>query len=223
MAVFSFHPVKSITTGEGGAILTNDAQLALRCRRLRDHGLVRAPEAFEAAPDGPWCYELQELGFNYRLTDLAAALGLVQLGRLEALIGERRAIAAAYDASLAAQPAVQPIVAPAATRSAHHLYPVRVPSALRRAVFDGLRAREIGVQVHYVPVHWQPYYRRLLGTNPGDCPVAERIYREVLSLPCFPGMTGDDVERVVAALGEVIDGARIAPEWRETSHADHAR
>jgi perosamine synthetase len=214
MAVFSFHPVKAITTGEGGAVVTNDAGLAARCRRLRDHGLERNP----ASADGPWAYALEELGFNYRLTDLQAALGCVQLGRLEGFVARRRALAAAYDAALAALPEVTAVRPAAGTRSAYHLYPVRVPATRRRDVFEALRARGIGVQVHYVPVHLQPFYRRLLGSEAGDLPRAEAFYAEILSLPCFPGMEDADVGRVVAALGEVLGGA--ARRSRETeSHA----
>ncbi|HZP41159.1 MAG TPA: UDP-4-amino-4,6-dideoxy-N-acetyl-beta-L-altrosamine transaminase [Candidatus Binatia bacterium] len=208
MAVMSFHPVKAITTGEGGAVLTNDRGLAERCRRIRDHGLVREPPG----ADGPWAYELHEPGFNYRLTDVQAALGLVQLGRLSDFIARRRRIAALYDRTLAAVPAVEPVMPRRGTRSAHHLYVVRVPAGVRRAVFEMLRARGIGVQVHYVPVHRQPYYRRLLGDV--ALPAAERLYGEILSLPCFPGLTGDDVAEVVAALGEAL-----AEATREEGHA----
>jgi dTDP-4-amino-4,6-dideoxygalactose transaminase len=204
MAAFSFHPVKAITTGEGGAVVTDDALLARRCRRVRDHGLVRDPEP---PGDGPWAYALEEPGFNYRLTDLQAALGLVQLGRLADFVARRRALAESYDRALVALPGVTPVGPRAGTRSAWHLYPVRVPAALRRAIFERLRADGIGVQVHYVPVHLQPYYRRRLGTVPGSCPAAEALYREELSLPCFPEMTDDDVGRVVAALGEAVAAA----------------
>jgi perosamine synthetase len=197
MAVFSFHPVKPITTGEGGAVLTNDGLLAARCRRLRDHGLVRDPDT----ADGPWSYELHELGWNFRLTDLQAALGLVQLGRLDALVARRREIAAGYDRALAAVPGVRPVEPRPGTRSAVHLYPVRVPAGLRRAVFERLRAQGIGVQVHYIPVHLQPFYR---GSDPGVFPAAEAFYAEILSLPCFPEMTDRDVDEVVAALGDAI-------------------
>lgn len=206
MAVFSFHAVKTITTGEGGAIVTDDATLAARCRRLRDHGLVRDPVAMPAA-EGPWWYEQHEVGFNYRLTALQAALGTVQLARLDELADRRRAIVAAYMAALAAVPWVRPITPPPRTRSSHHLFPVRVPEGHRRALFDALRAAAIGVQVHYIPVHLQPYYRRTLGTGPRDCPVAEGLYRELLSLPCFPGMVVADVDRVVEVLHEA--GARL--------------
>jgi dTDP-4-amino-4,6-dideoxygalactose transaminase len=220
MAVFSFHPVKTITTGEGGAVVTNDGLLAARCRRLRDHGLVREPAA-HAVSDGPWYYEQQELGFNYRLTDLQAALGLVQLGRLDGFVRRRRALAAAYDSALAGVPGVRPVSPPGGVRSAQHLYPVRVPAACRRAVFEALRAGGIGVQVHYIPVHLQPYYRRLLGTRPGSFPAAEAFYAEALSLPCFPEMEDADVAHVVEALGGALAAAAAAGRARnEGAHAD---
>jgi UDP-4-amino-4,6-dideoxy-N-acetyl-beta-L-altrosamine transaminase len=216
MAVFSFHAVKTITTGEGGAIVTNDADLAARCRRLRDHGLVRDQAALEAA-DGPWAYEQHEIGLNYRLTDIQAALGVVQLDRLDEFVARRQAIARRYDALLADVPGVSPVSPAPGTRSAYHLYPVRVPASLRRTAFEALRAIGIGVQVHYIPVHLQPWYRRALGTGPGDCPRAEQFYREVLSLPCFPSMTDDDVVRVVTALAAIV-----APTREENQHVHPA-
>ena len=216
MAVFSFHAVKTITTGEGGAIVTNDAHLAARCRRLRDHGLVRDQAAMEHA-DGPWSYEQHEVGLNYRLTDIQAALGLVQLDRLDQFVARRQAIGRRYDALLAGVPNVAPVSPAPGTRSAYHLYPVRVPALLRRHAFEALRAGGIGVQVHYIPVHLQPWYRRELGTGPGDCPLAEQFYREVLSLPCFPSMTDDDVVRVVKALAAIV-----APTREESEHVHSA-
>ena len=218
MAVFSFHPVKAITTGEGGAVVTNDAFLAERCRRLRDHGLVREPGP---SSDGPWYYELHEVGFNYRLTDIQAALGLVQLGRLAGFIRRRQELAAAYDEALASFPDVQPVGPARHTRSAYHLYPVRVPAGRRRRVFEGLRARGVGVQVHYIPVHLQPYYRRLLGTGRGTLPAAEAFYDELLSLPCFPQMEGADVTTVVTALAAVLAEAQRAETSGGEADAHH--
>jgi len=221
MAVFSFHPVKPITTGEGGAITTNDDLLAERCRRLRDHGLVRDPAALPDA-DGPWCYALDELGFNYRLTDLQAALGLVQLGRLDELAARRAALADAYARALRGVPAARLVGPRAGTRSAWHLLPVRVPAAGRRAAFERLRAAGIGVQVHYVPVHLQPYYRRLVGSRPGDLPAAEALYREELSLPCFPDMEDEAVAEVAAALGEALaDASPTGRRETDDGRADH--
>jgi len=222
LTVFSFHPVKTITTGEGGAVVTNDALLARRCRRLRDHGLVREQAELEA-PDGPWSYEQHELGFNYRLTDIQAALGLVQLGRLEHFLDARRRVAAMYDRALGALAAVRPIGPAEGTRSGWHLYPVRVSAVQRRAVFEALRACGIGVQVHYAPVHLQPYYRRRFGTAAGDCPAAEALAREALSLPCFPGMDGADVAMVVTALARAVEESpRQAARRQERTDAVHA-
>ena len=225
MAVFSFHPVKAITTGEGGAIVTNDDLLAERCRRFRDHGLIRDPHAATtAAWDGPWYYELDEPGFNYRLSDVQAALGLVQLGRLEGFIRRRRELAAAYDEAFAGMPGIHPVGPARHTRSAWHLYPVRVPAQFRRYAYQALRARGIGVQVHYIPVHLQPFYRRLLGTERGTCPEAEAFYDEALSLPCFPEMTAADVTTVVTALVAVLaEAARAAKRPGERIDAHRAR
>jgi UDP-4-amino-4,6-dideoxy-N-acetyl-beta-L-altrosamine transaminase len=214
MAVFSFHAVKTITTGEGGAIVTNDALLASRCRRLRDHGLERELDV----PADPWGYELNELGFNYRLTDIQAALGAVQLDRLAEMAAARAVIARRYAEAFAETPSVRVMVPAHDTRSSWHLVPVRVPASRRRECWETLREQGIGVQVHYIPVHLQPFYRRL-GSTPGDCPVAEQLYREELSLPCFPGMTDDDVRRVVAALTAVL-GRTTARQ--DTTHAHHA-
>ncbi|MFN8542680.1 MAG: UDP-N-acetylglucosamine 4,6-dehydratase (inverting) [Candidatus Binatia bacterium] len=219
MAVFSFHAVKTITTAEGGAIVTNDAVLAARCRRLRDHGIVRDPAELPEA-DGPWWYELQEPGFNYRLNDVLAALGTAQLARIDRLWSRRRRIVATYETALDALPWVRPVRPAPGTRSSHHLYPVRVPAAVRRALFVGLRARGIGVQVHYIPVHLQPLFQRTFGTAPGDCPVAEAFYQEVLSLPCFPDMVPADVDRVVKAMADV---ARDTIGLMDAPHADPAR
>ena len=222
MTVFSFHPVKAITTGEGGAVVTNDALLAERCRRLRDHGLVRAPASAAAAWDGPWYYELHELGFNYRITDVQAALGLVQLGRLRTFVHRRRTLAAAYDLALAGVPGVRRVGPAAHTRSAYHLYPVRVPAAVRRRVFELLRAAGIGVQVHYVPVHRQPFYRSLLGTPPA-LPAAEAFYAEALSLPCFPEMEDADVRHVTGSLTEALATCGVGDGADgEGKHADSA-
>jgi dTDP-4-amino-4,6-dideoxygalactose transaminase len=200
--------------------VTNDGFLAERCRRFRDHGLVRTPAPDAAGWDGPWYYELHELGFNYRLTDLQAALGLVQLGRLRTFVHRRRTLAAAYDLALATVPGVRRVAPARQTRSAYHLYPVRVPAAVRRRVFDALRAAGIGVQVHYIPVHLQPYYRRLLGTRPGALPAAESFYAEALSLPCFPEMEDADVAHVTATLADALAACGVEGAGGEGRHAD---
>jgi dTDP-4-amino-4,6-dideoxygalactose transaminase len=208
LSVFSFHAVKHVTTGEGGAVVTNSDALAARVRLLRSHGVVRDPAALRAA-DGPWAYEMQALGFNYRLTDFQCALGRSQLARLGAFVARRRAIARRYDAALATVPGLRPLGESPWAESAYHLYVVRVGADRRRAVFEALRARRLGIQVHYPPVHLQPYYRDRFGYRPGAYPRAEAYAREAISLPIYPAMTDADVERVVAAVREVLtqDGA----------------
>ncbi|MCP1615556.1 UDP-4-amino-4,6-dideoxy-N-acetyl-beta-L-altrosamine transaminase [Pseudomonas sp. SLBN-26] len=206
ISVFSFHPVKIITTGEGGMLTTQDPHLAERLRRLRSHGITRDPAAMTEASHGPWYYQQLELGFNYRMTDLQAALGFSQLQRLEAFVARRRALAERYDELLADLPLRLPGRQEGAD-SAWHLYPVRLRlDAIRRShreVFEGLRAAGIGVNLHYIPVHLQPHYQRL-GFAPGDFPEAERYYAEALSLPLFHGMTDDQQERVVQALTTLL-------------------
>lgn len=206
ITVFSFHPVKIITTAEGGMVMTNDAALALRLERLRSHGITRDPAKMEEAPEGPWVYEQVELGYNYRLTDLQAALGLSQLSQLEASVVRRHAIAQRYDTELAGLPLLTPWQSPDA-HSALHLYPIQIDSArsrrTRREVFDGLRAAGIGVNVHYIPVHTQPHYRRL-GFARGDFPVAEAYYAQAISLPMFPTLTDAQQGEVIAAVRQVL-------------------
>jgi UDP-4-amino-4,6-dideoxy-N-acetyl-beta-L-altrosamine transaminase len=197
LTVFSFHPVKIITTAEGGLVLGNDAALMQRVARLRSHGITRDPGCMEGESEGPWYYQQIELGWNFRLTDLQAALGLSQLTRLDEFVARRRALARRYGDLLAGLPLDAP---PCDDDSAWHLYVIRLhDAARRRAVFDGLRAANIGVNVHYIPVHLQPDYRRL-GFNPGDFPNAERYYAGAISLPLYPGLGEADQDRVVATL-----------------------
>lgn len=197
ITVFSFHPVKIVTTGEGGAALTNDPALAARMARLRSHGITRDPAEMEFPNAAPWYYEQVELGFNYRLTDMQAALGASQLRRLDDFVRRRRAIADAYDRELAGIDGVVPLARRPGVQSSWHLYVVRSPR--RDALFAELRAAGIGVQVHYAPVHCQPYYRRL-GFGPGRFPNAEAHGAEALSLPLFPTLSDDDRARVVEAV-----------------------
>jgi UDP-4-amino-4,6-dideoxy-N-acetyl-beta-L-altrosamine transaminase len=205
--VFSFHPVKIITTGEGGAVTTRDPDLALQMAEMRSHGLTRDPARMERTPDGPWAYELREAGFNYRLTDLQAALGLSQLDRLEAFVDRRHALAARYDEMLAALPVKTPWQNPAG-RSSYHLYPLMLDTAAigksRRAIFEALRADGIGVNVHYMPVHLQPVYRAR-GFKPGDCPEAEAYYASALTIPLFGVMTGAEQDSVIEALKRALN------------------
>lgn len=205
ITVFSFHPVKIITTGEGGMALCQDATLAGRMRHLRSHGIQR--DAATQAAHGAWYYEQVELGFNYRMTDIQAALGLSQLARLDDYVATRRRLADRYDMLLAGLPLKTPWRDPHAD-SAWHLYVIRLDDAVlakpgRRAVFERLRAAGIGVNVHYIPVHLQPDYRRL-GFASGDFPVAEDYYDRALTLPLYPGLGETGQDRVVDALREVL-------------------
>lgn len=202
ITVFSFHPVKIITTGEGGMALTNDTHLAQRMASLRTHGITRDPSLLTQEPHGSWYYEQLELGFNYRMTDIQAALGLSQLDRLDAYVDRRHDLADRYDALLADLPLTLPWRDPE-SRSAFHLYVIRLassqPANERRRVFKALRACGIGVNVHYIPVHLQPYYRAL-GFRAGDFPAAEDYYSEAISLPLYPMMNETQQDTVIDCL-----------------------
>ena len=204
--VFSFHPVKIITTAEGGLVTTNDSALAQRLELLRSHGITRDPTLMRSEPDGPWYYEQVDLGFNYRMTDLQAALGVSQMTRLDAFVAERRRLAARYDKLLVDLPLTLPRQDPA-TASSWHLYVVRIDAArvpwTHREVFDRLRARGIGVNLHYMPVYLQPYYRDL-GFAPGHCPEAEAYYASAISIPLYADLTDVGQDCVVAALREAL-------------------
>lgn len=206
MTVFSFHPVKIITSGEGGMLLTNSAELQQRLCRLRSHGISRDPALMSEPSHGPWYYQQLELGFNYRITDIQAALGLSQLSKLDGFLQRRRQLAARYDLLLQELPLCLP-GRQAGVESAWHLYVVRLQLARikrsRREVFDALRTAGIGVNVHYIPVHLQPYYREL-GFCPGDFPAAEAYYSEALTLPLHAGMLDSEQDQVIAALREVL-------------------
>ncbi|MGO9862130.1 MAG: UDP-4-amino-4,6-dideoxy-N-acetyl-beta-L-altrosamine transaminase [Terriglobales bacterium] len=205
MTVFSFHPVKHLTTGEGGMVATNDARIAETLRRFRNHGISSA--ARERQQSGQWFYEMVLLGFNYRLTDIACALGLSQLERLEPNLARRREIAAQYTAAFRELPEIEVPVVREGVNPAWHLYPVRLKlemlSTGRGEIFRALRAENIGVNVHYIPVHRHPYYRERLGSKE-SYPVAEDAYERLISLPMFHAMTAQDVEDAVHALRKVI-------------------
>jgi len=205
MTCFSFHAVKHVTTGEGGAVTTNDADTARRLRRFRTHGITRDPAELQA-PDGPWYYEQHELGFNYRLSDLQCALGLSQLARLGGFVARRREIAARYAARFAAAPHVRPLAIPAGSHGSWHLYVVLLPPARRRATYDALHAAGIQANVHYLPVYRHPYYRRT-GFAATSLPGAEAYYAGALSLPMWPGLDDATVDRVADV---VIEAARPA-------------
>ena len=206
MTVFSFHPVKHITTGEGGMVTTNHSQLAETLRRFRNHGI--SSDARQRQSAGQWHYEMVLLGFNYRLPDIVCALGLQQLKKLDANVARRREIAARYTAAFRDIPTVIPPAVRAEVNPAWHLYPIRLDldklTAGRREVFRALRAENIGVNVHYIPVHHHPYYRERFGYKGGEFPVAEDAYERLISLPMFHGMSDGDAEDVIRAVLKVV-------------------
>lgn len=206
MTVFSFHPVKIITTGEGGLVLTNRPALAERLRRLRSHGMTRDPLQMDEPSHGPWYYQQVELGFNYRITDMQAALGLSQLDKLDGFVARRRQLASRYQTLLADLPVTLPSTQ-AEAESAWHLYVIRLQTERlklsHRQLFDGMRAAAIGVNLHYIPLHLQPYYRDL-GFAPGDFPEAEAYYAQAISLPMFPAMTDEQQDYVVDQLRRLL-------------------
>lgn len=208
ITVFSFHPVKIITTAEGGLAVTNDAALAERMMLLRSHGITRDPARMSHEPDGGWYYQQIELGFNYRMTDMQAALGLSQMTRLDEYVARRHWLARRYDEGLAGLALSTPWQHPDGY-SGLHLYVIRLDLARLGArhaeVFEALRARGIGANLHYIPVHTQPYYQRF-GFAAGDFPAAEAYYREAISLPMFATLGEDQQDQVMAALAGVLEG-----------------
>jgi UDP-4-amino-4,6-dideoxy-N-acetyl-beta-L-altrosamine transaminase len=203
ITIFSFHPVKVITTGEGGMALTNDALLAERMSLLRSHGITRDAARMTREPDGPWYYQQIELGFNYRMTEMQAALGLSQMARLDDYVARRHALADRYDAAFADLPLTLP-TRPGESRSALHLYVIRLQAvAEHRRVFEALRAGGIGVNLHYIPVHTQPYYEKL-GFRTGQFPVAERYYAVAISLPMYPTLPHADQDRVIGQIEALL-------------------
>ncbi|NHI01619.1 UDP-4-amino-4,6-dideoxy-N-acetyl-beta-L-altrosamine transaminase [Oceanimonas sp. MB9] len=206
ITVFSFHPVKIITTAEGGMALTNDDTLAERMALLRSHGVTREPSLMTHAAHGPWYYQQVELGFNYRMTELQAALGVSQLTRLDDYVARRHALAQRYDELLSNLPVSLPWQHPD-SYSGFHLYVIRLQldqiTMTHREVFEALRDKGIGVNVHYIPVHTQPYYQQM-GFKDGDFPQSEEYYREAISLPLFQTLTHQQQDQVVATLEEVL-------------------
>lgn len=223
LAIMSFHPVKTITCGEGGMVLTNDAELAQRVRKLANHGIERDPERFvswQIDADGGigviednettagqsearWLYQQQELGFNYRLSDIHCALGLSQLQRLDGFIKRRGEIVERYNQAFAECEGVALPPCPANTAPAYHLYVLRLPgasSARRRRFIDELRQRGVLTQVHYLPIHLQPWYQKHFGYKAGKCPLAEELYHEILSIPLYPLMNDDEIDLVIVAV-----------------------
>jgi len=203
ITTLSFFPTKNLTTGEGGAVVAKDEALAQRAHEFHFIGLVRDSSRFRISDEGPWHQEVHEFGINYRLTDLACALGLSQLARLQAFKERRTAITARYNAALASVDGLRIPVQRDDVDPAWHLYPVRVLDGRRREVFEKMRERGIGVQVNYIPVYWHPVYADL-GYRRGMCPNAEAFYAEELSLPLYPDLTDDQVDQVVEVLTEVL-------------------
>ena len=211
MTCFSFHPVKTITSGEGGAITTNDPELYRKLRLASQHGIVRNASDFVEEPEGPWVYEMQELGFNYRMTDFQAALLISQIKKLPEFSARRKEIVGRYNEAFAEVPEIivqQEIPESDTTR---HLYIIQLDldklNCSRREFFDAMSAENVQCQVHYVPVYWFPYYQKL-GYKKGLCPVAENIYRGIMSIPLYPMMTDEDVEDVIHAVKKVVEAYR---------------
>jgi dTDP-4-amino-4,6-dideoxygalactose transaminase len=202
LTTFSFHPVKTVTTGEGGAVLTDDPKLAERARDFRNHGLVRDKERL-SRHEGSWYYEVQSLGFNYRLTAIQCALGRSQLKRLDAFVARRAQLVARYRRAFASHPRITLMTPSPDVDPGWHLFAIRVSAEARSAVFDRLQRRGIGVQVHYIAVNDLPLYRRL-GHDPKATPVAWQASRQLLSLPLFPLMTDADADRVISEVQEAL-------------------
>ena len=203
ITVFSFHPVKIITAGEGGMAMTNDTELANRMRRLRTHGITNDKKLMHPRPENEiWNYQQVELGFNYRMTDIQAALGLSQITRLDEFVSRRREIAERYDVELRSLPITTPHQAPG-TYSSYHLYPIRFSEAesgkTQRPVYDWLWQNDVAANLHYIPVHRQPYYEKL-GFKVGDFPEAEKFHREVISIPMYPTLETKQQETVINVL-----------------------
>ncbi len=207
---FSLHPVKNMTTGEGGMITTDDAGWAEKMRRFRNHGITSTHH--ERTEEGSWYYEIPEAGYNYRLTDFQCALGMSQLQKLPGWVERRREIAVRYDEAFGSMEAVKPVERREDATCAYHLYVIRLVldrlQADRKKIFEALQAEGVGVNVHYIPVHLQPHYREKLGTEPGLCSNAEAAYERILTLPVFPRMTESDVEDVTRAVRKVVSAYR---------------
>ncbi len=208
LTTFSFHPVKTITTGEGGAITTNDDELYQKLLLLRSHGITKDPSLLSQNP-GPWYYEMQELGFNYRITDIQAALGISQLNKLDKFVFRRREIIAKYNEAFGELNNCTIPIEEEGNYSAFHLYVLQIDfkkiGKTRKQVMEELIKAGIGTQVHYIPVHLQPYYQKEHGYQKGDFPIAEAYYEKCLSLPLYPKMTDDEVNYVISKVREVVN------------------
>jgi len=210
MTIFSFHPLKSITTGEGGAILTNNKDFYRKLLLLRNHGITKEKNMFKAKNKktiGSWYYEMQDLGFNYRITDFQCALGISQLKRIDKFISKRRGIVKIYNKELSKIDNIELPVQKRDVKSAWHLYQIRLKTktntnAKRKKVFDYLRKKGIGVQVHYIPVYLQPFYQKL-GYKKGLCPKAEIFYQRTISLPLYPRLKSPEIKKIVSAIKDI--------------------
>jgi len=202
MTVLSFHPVKSITSAEGGAVLTNQSQYYQKIQLFAKHGVTKDPAQYQGDSDGPWYYQQVELGYNYRLSDMQAALGLSQLKKLDTFIQRRAEIAKVYAQALADLPLKLPVLA-SHSQSAWHLYMVELTQHDRQAIYQQLHTKGVGVNVHYIPIHLQPFYQQL-GFKKGDFPLAEHFYQHALTLPLFPSLTDAEQNKVIDVLHEIL-------------------
>ena len=214
LTVFSFHPVKHVTTGEGGMVTTNNPEMANKLRVFRNHGIDLDLHHRENQSNGDWYYEMRDLGYNYRLTDVGCALGLSQLKRLPDNIRRRREIASYYTSALSELPGVTAPTEKPGAMSSWHIYPIRLELARfnvgRKEMFQALRAENMGVQVHYIPIHLHPYYRQRFGYVPGQFPKSEEAYETIITLPLFHAMTDLDTRDVVAAVAKVTGNFAIS-------------
>lgn len=207
LTVFSFHPIKHITTGEGGMVVTDNTELAEKMRTFRNHGINT--DCRQRADQSTWYYEMEDLGYNYRITDIQCALGISQLPKLFKFLKRRREIAICYNKEFLPLKEIIPLAVRSNVRHAFHLYVVKIDfdglKIDRNRLFNNFRSEGIGVNVHYIPVHMHPFYKNKFGTSRGLCPAAEKAYEQIVSLPIFPAMTGDDVKRVISVVNKVIN------------------
>lgn len=200
MAIFSFHPVKHITTGEGGMITTNSEKLYKKLILLRSHGITKNPDELENKEGEPWFYEMQDLGYNYRITDFQCALGISQLDKIENFIERRKKIAKEYDETFIKIDSIKTIKEFEDRKNAYHLYVIKVENKeIRLELFNYLKENDIFCQVHYIPVYWHPYYQKL-GYEKGICPEAEEFYDKIISLPIYPGLTDEEQKKVISTI-----------------------
>jgi len=202
MTVFSFHPVKHITTGEGGMVVTDDETFMEKMKSFRNHGITS--DFRKREEHSTWHYEMKDLGYNYRITDIQCALGVSQLKKLPAFLARRREIAEIYDEAFANSEEIIPLAVRDGVLHAYHLYVIRIKGSERSKVFTVLREKGIGVNVHYIPVHLHPFYNKRFGSGPDLCPVAEKSYKDIISLPMFPIMSDVDIDRVINAVKKAV-------------------